>query len=453
MNPTRPTQKSILPRAFQAWEMKLGAKKRLGIQFLQFAKRLAASSRLSDSAKLIEKAIIELQQNAGNAAALPPKQNTKNAPEICPAMLNKIFEASRDAIVLLDHKGRIKHWNPAAEEIFGYPREDVLGQDLHEILMPEKELASYRQGIAYFKQTGKGRVIGKTLELAVKNKDGGEFPIELSVSSVQINGNWHAVGIARDISQRKQTEKALREGERSRMMAEMLQRELEASTSAINGLIHALSQKFLALIGYVDLLKIYPDNPHFLASLEEITNDIQTYFEVFNLFRFGLVDNRLVNVAELATTTFENFCRETSLNDSRAHLILANDLKEVNAPLAALSLILDAPLRNAFDAIQEGGEVTLSLNEKSRYWVEGIEIRIIDNGKGIAPEVEEKIFRPFFSTDPFGAAKKRGLSLTLVHRAVHLLRGEIEVESAPGKGTTFKVWIPKNPPKSEDFRG
>ena len=302
--------------------------------------------------------------------------------------------------------------------------------------------------------TGKGKVIGKTFELTARHKNGHEIPIEISISSVQINGKWHAVGITRDILHRKNAEKDLRAAERSRVLAEMRQRELEASTSAINGLTHALSQKFVALLGYVDFIKMAPGELEYIEKLDVIIQDIQNYFDVFNLFRFGIVDYGMVNVAELATAALESLSEKSSANGSQIHLIIGKKLRaqEIKTSQAALSLILKEPLKNALDAIQQGGEATLSLNEKSREGKEGFEIRTIDSGKGIAPEVADKIFRPFFSTDPFGMAKKRGLSLALVQRAVHLLGGEIEVDSQPGKGTAFKVWLPMDTPK-EDMRG
>jgi PAS domain S-box-containing protein len=444
------TQKFGIPRAFEAWGKRLGAKTRLRIQLLQLAKKLSQSSPLSDTAKQFERAILQLQQ--GNNAP-PLLESGKGA--ICPEMLMKIYEASRDAIILLDKEGRIKHWNPAAENMFGYTGEEVFGQVLHEFLATEKDLAQYREGIGLFSETGKGKVIGKTLALEARHKDGHKVPVELSVSAVEINGGWHAVGIVRDITQRQQAEKDLRAAERSRVLMEMRHRELEASTSAINGLTHALSQKFVALLGYVDFIKMEPDNLRYLNKLDAIIEDIQKYFDFFNLFRFGIVDYGMVNVAELASATFKHVYDTGPVNGSQAHLIVAKTLKgrEIKTSAAAFSLILEHPLRNAFDAIKEGGEVVLSLNEGSKNGIEGIELRTIDNGKGIAPDVGEKIFRPFYSTDPDGMARKRGLSLALVQRAVLLLGGEIAVESEPGKGTSFSVWLPLDPPKREDIRG
>ncbi|MDF9393192.1 MULTISPECIES: PAS domain S-box protein [Methylococcus] len=118
----------------------------------------------------------------------------------------QISTAALDAIAIIDGRGRVTYWNPAAEAMFGYLSDEIIGRDLHEMLAPERYLGSYRAGIAEFRRSGTGAAIGRTLEIQAKRKDGSEFPIELSVSSVKIHGEWHAIGIIRDIIGRKQAE-------------------------------------------------------------------------------------------------------------------------------------------------------------------------------------------------------------------------------------------------------
>jgi len=122
-----------------------------------------------------------------------------------------ISASAWDAIIILDDEGRICYWNKAAERIFGYKPEEILGKDLHKVLAPEKFRRGYEKGMNEFRRTGKGPVIGKTIEINALRRDGTEFPAELSLSSVKIRGRWHAVGIIRDITERKQMEKKLRE--------------------------------------------------------------------------------------------------------------------------------------------------------------------------------------------------------------------------------------------------
>lgn len=113
---------------------------------------------------------------------------------------------AKDAIILMDNEGKISYWNPAAELIFGYKSDEVLGRDLHDLLAPKGYHEAYHLGFLKFKDSGKGPVIGKTQELTALRKDGTEFPIELSVSVFHTSLGWSATGIIRDISARRQVE-------------------------------------------------------------------------------------------------------------------------------------------------------------------------------------------------------------------------------------------------------
>jgi len=119
--------------------------------------------------------------------------------------------AATDAIVHLNNEGKIVYWNNAAEKMFGYRFEEVKNRDIHHLLAPKKYHGLYHEGFRSFRATGKGPVVGNTIELEAVGKDGLEFPIEASISSIRINNEWHAVGIIRDISGRKRDEKSLRD--------------------------------------------------------------------------------------------------------------------------------------------------------------------------------------------------------------------------------------------------
>jgi len=124
--------------------------------------------------------------------------------------LNTITSAAKDAIVMMDHQGIISFWNPAAEKIFGHSAQEAIGKELHRLLAPRRHHEQYRQGMIRFLDSGDGPSVGRTLELTAVRKDGAEFPLELSLSSLLLKGTWHAVGVLRDISHRKQTEEELR---------------------------------------------------------------------------------------------------------------------------------------------------------------------------------------------------------------------------------------------------
>jgi PAS domain S-box-containing protein len=125
-----------------------------------------------------------------------------------------ITGSAQDAILMIDAAGKISFWNPAAERILGYSAREALGADLHELLMPPDYAAAFAAGYAGFRSSGTGPVIGKTIEVTARRKDGAVIPIGLSISALKQNGSWGAVGILRDISERKRAEaERLREGE------------------------------------------------------------------------------------------------------------------------------------------------------------------------------------------------------------------------------------------------
>jgi PAS domain S-box-containing protein/putative nucleotidyltransferase with HDIG domain len=116
-----------------------------------------------------------------------------------------------DGIIVMDSKGMITYWNPAAERLFGHSKQEALGQELHMFLAPQKYYGTYKHGFDNFVKAGQGAVIGKTIELTALKKGGIEFPIEVSTSAIMIKDEWHAVGLIHDITDRKSAEKDLAE--------------------------------------------------------------------------------------------------------------------------------------------------------------------------------------------------------------------------------------------------
>lgn len=127
--------------------------------------------------------------------------------------IRAIADSAHDSIIIIDENGNVSYWNPASERIFGYSREDVIGKNLHDLMVPERFISSHRAAFSHFQKTGQGNAIGKTLELSAIRKDGQEIDVALSLASVNIKGAWNAIGIMQDISERKRAESLLRESD------------------------------------------------------------------------------------------------------------------------------------------------------------------------------------------------------------------------------------------------
>ncbi|MFP4641329.1 MAG: PAS domain S-box protein [Dehalococcoidia bacterium] len=165
--------------------------------------------------------------------------------------LKTITDSAQDAIMMMDSRDRVSFWNPAAERIFGYKPEEVLGKNLHSFLAPERYHEAHRQALAEFAQTGQGGPIGKTLEVYAGRKDGVEIPIELSLSSVRVDGSWHAVAIVRDITERKQAEEALRQSE-EHFRGFFEHAAIGMAMWTLEGRIFRVNRSFCDMLGYTE---------------------------------------------------------------------------------------------------------------------------------------------------------------------------------------------------------
>jgi two-component system sporulation sensor kinase A len=125
--------------------------------------------------------------------------------------LRAITVSANDAILLIDDKGEFSYWNPAAEKMFGYTKEEVENKVMYELIASERFRGDHMKAFEKFKKTGEGHIIGKTVEMAAIRRDGTEFPVEFSLSALQVKGKQYALGIVRDITERKKMEEGLKQ--------------------------------------------------------------------------------------------------------------------------------------------------------------------------------------------------------------------------------------------------
>jgi two-component system, cell cycle sensor histidine kinase and response regulator CckA len=123
--------------------------------------------------------------------------------------LRVISAVAQDAIIMMDNQGRVAFWNDAGQRVFGYSEDEARGKKLNELIIPQRDRIEFEKKFVEFRTAGQGPVIGKTVELAARRKDGVEIVTEVSISGVNINAIWHAICIFRDITERKRTEQML----------------------------------------------------------------------------------------------------------------------------------------------------------------------------------------------------------------------------------------------------
>ncbi|MGA7339642.1 MAG: PAS domain S-box protein, partial [Terracidiphilus sp.] len=124
-----------------------------------------------------------------------------------------ILDSALDCIVTIDHEGCITEFNPAAERTFGYRRSEVMGKRLSEVMIPPSDREKHRQGLARYNATGEARILGKRLELTAMRADGTEFPVELAITRIPMDGPPSFTGYLRDITERRRAEQELRRSE------------------------------------------------------------------------------------------------------------------------------------------------------------------------------------------------------------------------------------------------
>ncbi len=141
----------------------------------------------------------------------PSPHQRETAPRASETRKATILETTLDAIITINHKGRITEFNPAAEQIFGYSCAEALGQRIAKLIIPPSLREQHHEGLAHYLATGEGPIIGKRIEIPAMRADGSEFLVELTITRVPMVEPPHFTGYIRDISERKQAERELSE--------------------------------------------------------------------------------------------------------------------------------------------------------------------------------------------------------------------------------------------------
>jgi PAS domain S-box-containing protein len=177
------------------------------------------------------------------------RRRARKALEESEARKSAILETALDAIISIDHEGKVREWNPAAARMFGYTSAQILGQNMAEKIVPASLRAAHSKGFAQCVATGKGRILGQRMEMTGQRADGSEFPVELALTRVPTEGPPTFTGFIRDITERKKADAALRESEARK--GAILETALDAIISMDEqGIIHEWNPAAERIFGY-----------------------------------------------------------------------------------------------------------------------------------------------------------------------------------------------------------
>jgi len=354
--------------------------------------------------------------------------------------LSKMISAAQDAIIMLDDTGKIILWNDSAVRIFGYAASEAIGQNLHELLAASKFLEAFRMGFSKFQHTGSGSAVGQMLELIGKRKNKEEFPIELSLAAVELKGRWHAIGIVRDISERKNAEE-----DREKLQAQLIQsQKMESVGRLAGGVAHDFNNMLQTILGNVEMALegLSPEHEHY-ESLKEIQNAAQRSANLTRqLLAFARKQTATPKIIDLNETVTGMLKMLQRLIGEDIQLIWrpGHNLWSSKVDPAQIDQVLANLTINARDAMKGCGTITIqtsnqTLEEDADHQGESImpgeyvSLSVSDNGCGMKKEVLEHLFEPFFTTKDVG--KGTGLGLATVFGIVTQNFGYLKVKSEP----------------------
>jgi PAS domain S-box-containing protein len=381
----------------------------------------------------------------------------------------QLTEAAQDAVVVADQQARITLFNPAAERAFGYKAAEVLGQPL-EILVPSDLRDSHAHGFRRYLATRQPHVIGKLIELRGRRKDGTEFPLELSLSAIDVGGELQFLGAIRDTTERERLRTSLVQNEKLAsigLLSAGVAHEINNPLAFVSNNLTVLDRDVKALGALLDvyegaradLARANPaaaeraetlaeamDLPYVRGHLERIldrtregvervTRIVQSLRGLARTDAPRMEEARIPDLVDMALDMVRGRMKQRGITVN-----LSYGPSKVRCVPTQLSQVFLNLIVNAVQAIEARGAGGGSIRVATRIVGPEMLIEVADDGCGISPENLPKLFDPFFTTKPVGEGTGLGLSIT--HGIVAGHGGRIEVDSRVGEGTRFRIYLP-----------
>ncbi len=339
--------------------------------------------------------------------------------------IRAILDTATDAVLIIDENQRIILFNNAVQRIFGYTKEEVLGKKLNMLLAPKS--GDHKKDIRRFLERRESDMVGKTISLNGLRKSGEAFPIEISLSFLEMDGVMTFMAIIRDVSDQRQLEKKLLQSER-----------LAAVGQAVAHVAHEIKNPLMIIGGFSNQIKkCLKDDRDLLklgmileevGRLERLVANLGDFTKVYRLVR------RPANINADIKDVLKIMAGIYSPEKYHFNQLLSDEPAEINCDPDKLKQVFINIISNGLEAMAEGGLITVSTK-----WIsQGVEIRISDEGIGIPEENLQHIFEPFYTTREGGS----GLGLSISYKIVEAHGGDISAVSRPGQGTHFIIRLP-----------
>jgi two-component system sensor histidine kinase/response regulator len=368
----------------------------------------------------------------------------------------QIVETAHDAFISIDARGLITGWNPQAEASFGWARRDALGRELAATIIPERDRAAHRRGIEHFLATGEGPVLGRRLELTALHRDGREFPVELTISPIEMEQGYAFNAFLRDITERRGAEAELALARDQALEASRMKSMFVANVS------HEIRTPMNGVIGMSELLldtELDEEQREYAEAISASGEALLTIID--DILDFSKIE---AGKLELDPTDFdlrEAIERACGMLAARAHekgleLAVAIDPEVpalVHADSARLRQVLTNLVANAIKFTAEGEVVVRVSAAPARDSDALVRVEVSDTGIGIEREALEQLFEPYAQAD--GSTTRKyggtGLGLAISRQLIELMGGSVGAESEPGKGSSF--WFELSMPRAEAGTG
>lgn len=348
-----------------------------------------------------------------------------------------IAQAAVDAIISVNVEDKIIFWNRAASEMFGYTEDEILGKPVT-ALIPPRYRAAHSAGVRRFRETRKPVLIGRTAELLGLRKGGIEFPLELSLSTWTARGETYFTGIIRDISDRKEAERALAE-------------RTEELESLVQTVAHDLKSPVVGIAGLVRLLKKSVSELPPEEKRDEILEQLLTTSSNMEDFLKDLLDGlrpdpvepsrEPVCLREAAEQVVSLYRSRIGERGFEFKVLCETVIPPVQADKHRIAQALDNLVGNAVKHMGNRPDPTIAIELRDNS--DSVLVLVSDNGVGIPPQYRKRVFDRFFRIKKSNLDGGSGLGLSIVKRIIEGHGGRIWVESEEGKGATFCFTIPK----------